>query len=280
VKTAIRYGREAVALFRRLDRPQMEQWCLIYLVLALALSGDHRQAKDALESMEGLPLSTTYYMGVDELHARAWTEVAGGDLHRGRQIFEEAANLGERIGDLVGAAGALYSLVRMGKDKHAARRLAALTGHIEGDLAKAWAAHSDALIRNDPQSLENVSIVFETMGAHLLAAEAAKDAAASWHRENQPRRTAAAERRAHELARFCEGASTPALRTIVTQTGLTPAENETALLAASGRSNKEIANRLSVSVRTVESRLFHAFRKLGITKRSELPGALRTEPIR
>ena len=43
-----------------------------------------------------------------------------------------------------------------------------------------------------------------------------------------------------------------------------------ARLAAAGLTNNEIAERLVVSVRTVESHLYHAFDKLGVTSRSEL----------
>jgi DNA-binding CsgD family transcriptional regulator len=41
-------------------------------------------------------------------------------------------------------------------------------------------------------------------------------------------------------------------------------------LARSGRTNKEIAGQLFLSVNTVETHLAHVFRKLGITRRWEL----------
>ena len=45
-------------------------------------------------------------------------------------------------------------------------------------------------------------------------------------------------------------------------------------MAAEGLSNKEIAQALFVTVRTVEAHLHHAYQKLDISSRSELPGAL------
>ncbi|MFN0281062.1 MAG: response regulator transcription factor, partial [Kineosporiaceae bacterium] len=51
-------------------------------------------------------------------------------------------------------------------------------------------------------------------------------------------------------------------------------EHRVATLAASGRSNPEIAQELFVTRRTVETHLTHVFCKLDITARSELAKAL------
>lgn len=55
---------------------------------------------------------------------------------------------------------------------------------------------------------------------------------------------------------------------------LTRRETEIARMAADGRTDREIADSLVVSVRTVESHLASAYRKLGIRSRRELAGAL------
>jgi DNA-binding CsgD family transcriptional regulator len=51
---------------------------------------------------------------------------------------------------------------------------------------------------------------------------------------------------------------------------LTPQERQVAMLAAAGLSNKEAAARLFLSVKTIEAHLHRAYRKLGISSRSEL----------
>jgi DNA-binding CsgD family transcriptional regulator len=51
---------------------------------------------------------------------------------------------------------------------------------------------------------------------------------------------------------------------------LTPNEHRVAELAASGRSNKEIAQALFISINTVEGHLSHAYAKLGIRSRAQL----------
>jgi DNA-binding NarL/FixJ family response regulator len=55
---------------------------------------------------------------------------------------------------------------------------------------------------------------------------------------------------------------------------LTPREREVALLAAGGLSSPAIAERLVVSVRTVDNHLQRVYGKLGIGGRGELPAAL------
>ena len=51
---------------------------------------------------------------------------------------------------------------------------------------------------------------------------------------------------------------------------LTPREREIALWIASGDRNKEIANRLEITERTVKAHLTSIFRKLGLTDRLRL----------
>jgi DNA-binding NarL/FixJ family response regulator len=55
----------------------------------------------------------------------------------------------------------------------------------------------------------------------------------------------------------------------VTRVQLTPRELSTLRLIADGRSNKEIANELEISERTVKTHLGHLFAKLGVTSRTE-----------
>ena len=55
---------------------------------------------------------------------------------------------------------------------------------------------------------------------------------------------------------------------------LTPQELQIAQMAAAGLSNREIADRLFLSHRTVGAHLYRVFPKLGIVSRSELAQAL------
>lgn len=277
VKTAAHHAREAVALSRQLGRPMVTSLALQSLALALALAGQPQEAADALTELDALKLPPCLIAVVDLIPARAWTAVAAGNLPQARQLLENGAAAGEAIGDLVGAAACLHGLARLGHAKDVASRLTALAANIDGQLASARATHTQALASGDPTGLYQVSTAFEAMGADLLAAEAAADAAVAWKRAGDPRQSAYAERRAASLADRCEGPTTPALQAIDARAQLAPAERETALLAASRRSNKQIAEELCLSVRTVENRLQRVYEKLGINGRAELTTALQPE---
>lgn len=81
-----------------------------------------------------------------------------------------------------------------------------------------------------------------------------------------------AERALQELA--ASGAKTAAETPALLQS-LTPQEIRVANLAAAGLTNRDIAERLFLSHRTVATHLYAAFRKLGITSREQIPDSLR-----
>ncbi len=60
--------------------------------------------------------------------------------------------------------------------------------------------------------------------------------------------------------------------------GLTPQENEVVTLAAAGLTDNQIAQRLQLSRRTVDSHLYRAFAKLKISNRAALGAALAARP--
>ncbi len=99
--------------------------------------------------------------------------------------------------------------------------------------------------------------VGEAARARPVLAEAlrvAEDCGAAWHAE----RARVSWRRAGGRAR-----ATPA-------GSLTPQEQAVANLARAGRTNKEIAAQLYLSVNTVETHLAHVYQKLGISRRWQL----------
>ncbi|MGD0081955.1 MAG: helix-turn-helix transcriptional regulator [Acidimicrobiales bacterium] len=94
------------------------------------------------------------------------------------------------------------------------------------------------------------------------------------------RRAAAAGTRAEHLAGACGDARTPALVGPDDRVKLSLREREVALLAAEGRSSREIAERLFLSTRTVDNHLQRVYLKLGVTGRRELAEHLARFPRR
>jgi DNA-binding NarL/FixJ family response regulator len=85
--------------------------------------------------------------------------------------------------------------------------------------------------------------------------------------------TAAA--RAHRLAAVCGGATGPAIAAASFAPPFSNREREIAVLVAQGLSNREIAEAVSLSVRTVESHIYRASSKAGVSGRSALAEMMR-----
>jgi DNA-binding NarL/FixJ family response regulator len=163
-------------------------------------------------------------------------------------------------------------------DDAIADRLDALATRCDGVLVETYAADGRARVADDPAALDDVSQRFEAMGADLHAAEAAAVAARHWRLQGRRAAALASRERSRELLARCGDPVSPALAAIDDVDPLTPREREVALLAASGLASRAIAERLHLSVRTVESHLERIYHKLGLRGRYELIAAFRTDP--
>jgi DNA-binding CsgD family transcriptional regulator len=275
--SALRRASESQTLHMQLGRHHIANWPYILLALSFALTGQVDQANGALAAHAALDLPTILSSETDLMRARAWTAAAAGDLPSARHQLEAAADLGEEIGDLLGVTCVLHSLARLGHARQVADRLAETAKKVDGGLVAARAVYASALAARDSSALETVSRTFEDMGAMLYAAEASTEAAVILRRGGAARKAAAAEQKGARLLALCEGAVTPGVRALSARVQLTAGELDTALQAAAGRSNKEIASQMYLSVRTVESHLQRAYEKLGISGRHELAEALRDQ---
>ncbi len=272
VTRATHWGHVAVTLCREAE-PAGLRYMLGYLACVLAQGGRADEAEAAIREYEGMA-STGDEFRPEALRAAAWIRASRGDLDEARGLLVESAESARDHGSFALESDALHDIARLGGATDVAVRLAELAETVEGPLAVARAAHVDALSRGDADALMRASDAFERMGTILMSAEAAADAAVVWRKRGKLRRAAATERRAHGLASRCEGARTPALRALRVRAKLSSRELEIAGLAASGLSNKDIAAKLVLSVRTVENTLSAAYEKLGVERRGDLAGVL------
>jgi DNA-binding CsgD family transcriptional regulator len=274
VRDAAAHAREAVAVLRRIGRPMFLHEALHILAMARAHIDDVAGAEIVLAKVDEFALPRRTYDAADALVARAWTAAAQAHLPQARKLANEAAQLALKSGDLVMASVAMHTQARFGAPCEVTAELDRLERRIDEGIVNPMAAHARHLAKDNPQGLQDAAAAFADLGADLMAADAAADAAVAWTRQGHTRNAAAATRLAVALADACQGATTPALQSVDARARLTPAEHETAALAAAGYSNKAIADELVLSVRSVENRLQRVYEKLGISSRAALPHAL------
>lgn len=199
--------------------------------------------------------------------AEAWAVLGNGDRPRAQVLLLEAAG---RIRQLpVYAARLTYEALRAGAPaRRVAPQLQELAGCSDARLTGAYAMHATALASYDAEAVLAVSDEMEAIGALRYAAEAAANAAsiyAAAGRRDAARRAAA---RCQDLQPKGGGGLPPVIDGLGPDViALTARERQLIDLAGRGLSNTEIAELLVLSVRTVESHLYRAMGKLGVTNR-------------
>ncbi len=268
VRTAATFLRESVDALQESDVGLLG-WAVDNLRAAVALTGD--PPPDVAEPPCRHPLYET-----ERLRLSASVVAAGNDQRRALDLVAQAADVARSQGLRTQLAFALFDAARYGAGSSVLAGLEDIADSGEGSLFPVVAAAAAALAREDAAALDRCSAGFEAMGFVLFAAELSRAASVAHASAGLRARAMAAERRAGELAERCEGASTPLLAAApgVATDLLTSRERDIARLAASGVSNAEIAQRLGLSVRTVETHLQRAYTKLGIHGRAELSGAV------
>jgi DNA-binding NarL/FixJ family response regulator len=184
--------------------------------------------------------------------------VALDDVPAARRLAEEHIALAERVGLPSQRGAGLRALARAAEPSD---RIALLE-------------RAAAVLEDSPARLEHTRALVD-LGAALRRANRRADA-------REPLREALdladrggmrlLARRAREELRAA--GARPRRSALSGVEALTPAEHRVAALAADGYSNREIAEQLYVTRRTVETHLTHVFQKLDVTARTELANRL------
>ncbi len=206
--------------------------------------------------------------------ARAWALASSGDGGAARDLLDTVVDVGIAESSRYAAAQALSSLVRLGQPERAVERLAELASSCQGRVIPAWSAHAAASAEADGDGLADAASTYAQLGIVMLAAEAEAEASRAFRRAGRSRAATAAAQRSKLHGDRCEGAASPSLALVEEITPLTRREREVSLLAAQGFASREIAEKLFLSVRTVENHLQRAYEKLGIAGRDELAGLI------
>jgi DNA-binding NarL/FixJ family response regulator len=277
VQDALRWLREGSRQSERDEPGALASLCAAELAHAAALARDHDLAERALADAQARRRASQAIFEPWVDIAAVWVSATRGATG---QVVEQAlacARRARETGALAYEPIALHDAVRLGAARAAVDRLGELATQAEGRLVGLYAAHALAAARQDGQALDQIASSLASAGAGLLAAEAAAQAAVAHRRAG---RQASARAAAASSARFleaCQGAWTPALGTLEAPR-LTPRELQIAKLASRGLRNREIADRLGISVRTVDNHLHQAYSKLGIGSRGDLGRFFDREP--
>jgi len=239
-------------------------WC----AQAEGARGDGEAAAAALRSAEEA-YGPQVAVFVPELElARAWERASVGQTTAARMHAVRAAQIARHSGMYAIEMRALHTAVRFG-DRSCAARLEELARTLNTPLAEAVAAHARAPVNHDGDLLDAAAGRFADMGALALAADAAAQAAGEHARSGDRGKEVESSTRAYRLASQC-GLRTPAVDAAAHPLPISGRERDIAMLVEAGLSNRQIADRLVVSVRTVEGHLYRIFAKLGINSRDQL----------
>jgi DNA-binding CsgD family transcriptional regulator len=191
--------------------------------------------------------------------------------------------------------GAALALARLGEEREAARLAAEAVRRAEifgSPRAVGVALRARALVAAAAERLSGLLAAVERLerassslelararidlGAALRAAGRRVDAQRVLEAGHESAIGLGAQRLAERAAAELAAAGVRPRRTLASGlAALTPSERRVAELAAQGQSNREIAQTLFVTEKTVETHLGHVYDKLGVRSRRKLPEVLR-----
>ncbi|WP_159615763.1 helix-turn-helix transcriptional regulator [Arthrobacter zhaoguopingii] len=258
----------AVEGLRESDVTQVLTMATGLAAFACAAASDTARARALIDEYTTVPNRGSRQM---RLTGRIYALVAGallGEPHGVAAELRQIADSAAADGMLEVAATALEQAARLG-DSGAFAPLAALTGHFEGREGAVLNAFAAAARDSDPVRLAEAATTAEDAGYLPLAGACLRLAAELWTSRGAGQKARSAQTR---LTAVLSRTDQPAVGTAGSAPGarLTRREQDIVSLVAEGYSNRDIAERQNVSVRTVEGHLYRIFAKLGISRREEL----------
>ncbi len=247
--------------------------CRLALTTALAMRGSIDEATACLADLEARRHPGWRYLDYEHAIAKAWVAGGQGAISEAIAISLEAAETARGNGQFAPEVMCLQTATQFG-ERSCGPRLRELEEIVEGPRAGLAARFAEALHDDDGAELAAVSAGFEDVGDLIAAVDAAAHAAIAYRHRDLRGSALGCSARAEALAEQCGGARTPTLRKAVERLPFTDREREIVMLIGEGLSNRDIAQRLTLSVRTVESHIYKAMAKTGTPNRGELAALL------
>ena len=241
--------------------------------IALAISGEVSAAAAVLADLQQHVHPSYRFVDYERELARAWVAAGQGSLGEGIAICAAAAETACANGQYAAEVVCLQTAAQFG-ERSCAVRLGELAAIVEGPRVAAAAQFAAALSGADAAGLAAASAEFERIGDLVAAVDAAAQAARVYRRQGRQGSAWGCSTRAEAIAATC-GALTPALQQAVERLPLTDREREIVLLLGQELSSPAIAERLTLSRRTVEGHIYRAMAKTGVASRAELAALLR-----
>jgi DNA-binding CsgD family transcriptional regulator len=235
---------------------------------ALAMRGSTDEATAVLALQDKLPRPFRS-LDYESSLARAWVVATRGAVSEAITVALSAAQRAAAAGQFAAEVMCLQTATQFG-DRTSAPRLHELESIVEGPRVGLASRFAAALHDGDATELSSVSEEFERMGDLVAAVDAAACAAVAYRSQDLRGSALTCSARSDALAEQGGGASTPALRRASEPVPFTDREREIVMLIGEGLSNRDVADRLTLSVRTVESHIYRAMAKTGTTSRDEL----------
>jgi DNA-binding CsgD family transcriptional regulator len=208
--------------------------------------------------------------------AEGWATAASGRLGEAVKSVAEAARLARDRGQPTHELACIQAAAQWG-DAAQAARARELADALSLPLADAVASHAGALAACDGEGLLAASAAYRRIGDRVAAADAAAQASVVFDQDQHHRRGLYAAALARELADECGGLHTPALHT-PTGLKLSGRQRDVVELVVAGLSNRDIAEKLVMSVRTVEGHVYRACQRVGAQSREQLASIVRSGP--
>ncbi|WP_083407804.1 LuxR C-terminal-related transcriptional regulator [Mycolicibacterium rutilum] len=246
------------------------------LAEAHAKLGEAEAAKEAITEAQCSVPPGFLFMQTAHSIATGWAQVANGCVADAVATVLDAAAQARDRDQPTHELWCLQVAAQWG-DASRAARARELADELDLPLADAVARHAESLAAGDGERLLLAADDYRAIGDRAAAADAAAQAAVAFTGGQQRKRGLYAAAVAKELSDACGGLCTPALRAPASQP-LTGRQREIVEFVVAGLSNREIATRLVMSVRSVEGHIYRACQRVGANSREELAAIARRGP--